>query len=389
VAIQNGQLAARGKTKGYSGGWRNLIEGVHDVIDAFVNPITVTATALARISEGEIPEKITAEYQGDFKNIQEDLNTMIITLEQFTTEIRMAADQVASGSQILSVSAEQISQGASQQAATAEEITSTMEQIAANIRQNADNATQTASVALHAADDARQSGKAVDQTIQAIKGIARTIKVIEKIAQQTHMLSLNATIEAAKAEEHGRGFAVVAAEVRSLARRSQEAAEEINQLASSSVTIAENAGTMLGHLVPTIENTSSLVQEISAASNEQTLGVEQINKAMQQLDLVIQQNAATSEETAATAETLLQQSEQLQNVAAFFHRSESTVTEIPTEEQELQEATDHDRIPPSRRAAGDTRKKAADAEPKWGIDISRKESYFSHEDKWEQEFERY
>ena len=317
-AIRQGDLHTDSQEIMFHGSWRDLVEGIHQIREAFIAPISMTAASLRQIAQGDIPPEIVESYQGDFDTMRDDLNVLIHSLRNFSFEIRDAAGQLSLGSHQLHDSADHLSQGASQQSTTSEEVSATIEQISANIRQNADNAAQTAQTARKSADDARQSGEAVAQTVQAIKGIARTIKVIEEIAQQTHMLSLNATIEAAKAEEHGRGFAVVAAEVRSLAKRSQEAAEEINQLATSSVTIAENAGTMLGHLVPTIESTSDLVQEISSASNEQKIGVEQINHAMQQLDLVIQQNAAISEETAATADTLLQQAEQLQKAVAFF-----------------------------------------------------------------------
>jgi methyl-accepting chemotaxis protein len=151
--------------------------------------------------------------------------------------------------------------------------------------------------------------------------------VIEEIARRTHMLSLNATIEAAKAREYGKGFAVVASEVRALAEQTQTAATEINELANSSVTIAETAGEMLNKLVPDIQKTAELVQEISAASNEQSTGTEQINKAIQQLDQVIQQNAGSSEEMASTAEELASQAEMLRNTMAFF-RVEDIVQEL-------------------------------------------------------------
>jgi methyl-accepting chemotaxis protein len=132
------------------------------------------------------------------------------------------------------------------------------------------------------------------------------------------LLALNAAIEAARAGEHGKGFAVVAAEVRKLAERSQSAAGEINKLAGSSVQVAEKAGEMLNRLVPDIQKTAELVQEISAASKEQTAGSEQINKAIQQLDQVTQQNATASEELASTAEELASQAEQLQSAIDFF-----------------------------------------------------------------------
>ena len=166
----------------------------------------------------------------------------------------------------------------------------------------------------------------------AMLQIAKKISIIEDIARQTRTLSLNATIEAAKAQEHGKGFAVVAAEVRALAEQSRSAAEEINELVRSSVAVAEKAGEMLKKLVPDIQKTAELVQEVNAASNEQSTGTEQINRAIQQLDQVIQQNSATSEEIAATAEELAGQAEQLQNTIAFF-KVNATAQKTPGDTQ--------------------------------------------------------
>ena len=243
---------------------------------------------------------------------------MVTKLKEVVVEVQTSADNVAAGSHELSSSAQVMSQGATEQAAAAEEASSSMEQMSANIRQNADNALQTEKIAIKSASDAQEGGKAVNQTVGAMKEIAGKISIIEEIARQTNLLALNAAIEAARAGEHGKGFAVVASEVRKLAERSQKAAAEISQLSSASVEVAETAGSMLNRMLPDIQKTAELVQEISAASREQDTGADQINKAIQQLDQVIQQNAGATEEMSSTAEELSSQAEQLQSVIAFF-----------------------------------------------------------------------
>ena len=178
---------------------------------------------------------------------------------------------------------------------------------------------------MQAAESAREGGESVNEAVSAMRKIAKKISIIEEIARQTHMLSLNATIEAAKAEEKGKGFAVVAAEVRSLAERSRQAAEEITYLTGSSVAIAEQAGESLQTLVPAIEETADLVKEISVASHEQSSGVDQINRAIQQLDHITQKNVMSSVDLAATADDLAEQAEQLRHTIAFFESADAVM----------------------------------------------------------------
>ncbi|WP_031388780.1 methyl-accepting chemotaxis protein [Desulfonatronum thiodismutans] len=285
---------------------------------AITGPVSRGVRFSEDLSDGDLDAHLDVNQKDEIGVLGKAMQEMQAKLREIVSEVKSASENVASGSEELSASAEQMSQGATEQAASVEEVSSSMEEMTANIKQNADNAAQTEKIALQAAKDAQEGGEAVSHTVTAMKQIAEKISIIEEIARQTNLLALNAAIEAARAGDAGKGFAVVAAEVRKLAERSGSAATEISELSKSSVQVAEQAGEMLVKIVPDIQRTAELIQEINAASREQSIGVEQINKAIQQLDQVIQQNASAAEEMASTSEELSSQAEELQATMAFF-----------------------------------------------------------------------
>src|SRR6056297_1136113 len=278
-----------------------------------------SALGVARaVEDGDLTATAQVKSNDEVKDLVDTLMRMTRRLKQAVGDVNTAARNVASGSSQMSASSEQLSQSAVEQASSTEETSASVEEIAANIKQNADNTNRTETIARQAAHDAETSGKAVDDAVRAMKTIAEKIMVVQEIARQTDLLALNAAVEAARAGEHGRGFAVVASEVRKLAERSQTAAGEISELSTSSVDVAEEAGKLLEALVPDIKRTSELVQEISASSAEQRSGSQQVNKALAQLDQVVQQNASQAEEMSSMAEELSGQADSLQNTISFF-----------------------------------------------------------------------
>jgi len=291
-AALDGKLAVRAEATRHQGEYRKIVEGLNNTLEAVVGPLNMAATHIDRLSKGDIPPKIADNYAGDYNTIKNSLNTLIENLTGFVIEVQEAAERVATSSNELSTSAQSLAQGATEQASSVQEISSSMEEMSSAVKQNADNAQQTAAISNKSSQDGEMGGRAVADTVKAMKSIAEKIGIIEEIARQTNMLALNAAIEAARAGEHGKGFAVVAAEVRKLAERSQTAAKEISSVSISSVEIAERAGKLLGDIVPGIQKTSGLVQEINSSCNEQAQGVEQVTTAIQQLDQVIQQSSA-------------------------------------------------------------------------------------------------
>jgi methyl-accepting chemotaxis protein len=279
----------------------------------------VAAAEMANaVAEGDLNAHTERQSADEIGQVVDGLNAMVERLRDVVGQVALASGNVSSGAEQMASTAEELSRGATEQASSTEEASSSMEQMAANIKQSAQNALDTEKIARKSASDARESGVAVSKAVEAMQTIAEKIMVVQEIARQTDLLALNAAVEAARAGEHGRGFAVVASEVRKLAERSQLAAGEISALSGNTVRAAQAAGDMLQGLVPDIERTSTLVLEISNASQETATGAVQVNLAIQQLDKVTQENTSASEQLSSTAEELASQAEQLQSAIAFF-----------------------------------------------------------------------
>lgn len=274
-----------------------------------------------KVAAGELGVSIVLD-ENNKRSLLYAIKEMVDKLAHTMREVRTSADALSSAAEQISATSQALSQGASEQAASVEETSASMEQMSASIAQNTESAKVTNGISSKAANDALRGGQAVKETVNAMKQIASKISIIDDIAYQTNLLALNAAIEAARAGDHGKGFAVVAAEVRKLAERSQIAAQEIGEVAGNSVSLAEQAGTLFDQLVPDIQRTSDLVQEITAASQEQTTGVSQINVAMNQLNQITQQSASSSEELAATAEEMNAQAAQLTELIGYFKVSD-------------------------------------------------------------------
>jgi methyl-accepting chemotaxis protein len=281
-------------------------------------PIVQVVQLAGKIAQGDLRERVTVDRKDETGKLQAAMKEMTEKLAQVIGEVRSGAGALSVASQQVSATSQSMSQGTSEQASSVEETTSNLEEMSASITQNAENSRQTEQMALKGAKDAEDGGKSVRETVDAMKVIAQKIGIIEEIAYQTNLLALNAAVEAARAGEHGRGFAVVATEVRKLSERSQAAANEIGGLAASSVQVAEQSGRLLNELVPNIRKTADLVQEVAAASREQSSGVSQINKAMANVDQVTQRNASAAEELASTSEEMASQAESLQQLVSFF-----------------------------------------------------------------------
>jgi methyl-accepting chemotaxis protein len=295
---------------------RDEIGQLLDAMRSMMAYLNEMAGIAASIAAGDLTVKVEPR-SGDDK-LGNAFRTMVAKLSETITGVRSGVETMSAGSEQISATAQNLSQGTSEQAASVEEASASLEEMTESINENAKNSKLMEQNALEGSKTAEESGAAVLETVAAMKSIAERISIVEEISYQTNLLALNAAIEAARAGEHGRGFAVVASEVRKLAERSQTAAQEIGALTSTSVKVATHSGEMLEALVPTTRKTADLVQEVAAASEQQSSGVGQITSAMGRVDQVAQTNASAAEELSSTAQEMAQQAIALSRQMSFF-----------------------------------------------------------------------
>lgn len=342
AASLEGNLEVRGESEKFSGGYRQIIEGMNRTMETVQAPLEECECVLKKIADGDLTVKMEGNYQGNYNIIKSSVNDTIRSFNELLNDISTASKQVAEGSKQVSDGSEELSHGTTEQSAAVEQLTSSVTEIAAQTKQNASNALNAKEISENVKIDAGKGNEqmklmltSMNEINEASTNISKIIKVIDNIAFQTNILALNAAVEAARAGQAGKGFAVVAEEVRNLAARSANAANDTTELIGSSMKkvesgsrIANTTAEEFRKIVDGIEKTASLVGDIAEACNQQSTGIAQIDQGIEQVSTVMQSNTTTSEQSAAASEELTGQANLLREMVAKF-RLVSTSNERP------------------------------------------------------------
>jgi methyl-accepting chemotaxis protein len=335
---------------------------------SITGPIGKAVKVAETVSSGDLSSQIVADSRDETGMLMHALKKMNDNLVQIVGQVRSGTDTIATASAEIAAGNQDLSSRTEQQAGSLEETASSMEELTSTVKQNADNARQANKLAVNAADIASRGGAVVAEVVSTMgsindssRKIVDIISVIDGIAFQTNILALNAAVEAARAGEQGRGFAVVATEVRNLAQRSAAAAKEIKGLIDDSVqkveagtSLVDKAGSTMTEIVTSIGHVTDIMNEISNASDEQSTGIEQVNKAIAGMDQVTQQNAALVEQASAAAEAMQEQAGRLAEVVSVF-RLQSGQSPVPATAAAPKSAKIEPRMAPAARLKAQVR----------------------------------
>jgi methyl-accepting chemotaxis protein len=331
-AANAGNLAKRADASKFTGNSEVLVKGVNEMLDAIIAPINEISEVMGKVAVQDLRARMAGDYKGDLETIKVNTNEALNTLESALCQVSDATGEVSSASLQISEGSLKLAEGANIQAASIEQISASLEEMTSMTSQNADNALQAKNLANSATDSAAKGDEQMAIMKEAIDAIkkssdetARIVKTIDEISFQTNMLALNAAVEAARAGDAGKGFAVVAEEVRSLAQRSAEAAKNTAVLIEGSgknvdkgVKLTDDVQNILREITEGNNKVNDLIAEISAASTEQADGVAQVTTAVDGMNKVTQENAASSEESSAAATQLNGQVAQLRDLVQEF-----------------------------------------------------------------------